>query len=234
MTTTPSIANRRLYFKQSTSWKSLFSFSSRRNLNNSNISTLNLTTTLPAKSILKIATQEESERIIYGLKGTPLFDSIRSSIGGSSKSLRSLTDVSSFKRNNNKAGDAAVVYFNNIEVREYATIVGDNPHCSSGVALSLDWNYTDATLVSVDEYENLRRPRKKFKEMKLSDEEREDILLSQGVTHEEIGEAFELQHNARERRLHVLQVSNRSNKKTLWFCPFKFGLLSRSVSTADQ
>lgn len=229
-----STSDKRLYFKKSKitsasslntySWSFRSLFPSSRNVeNNLSCLSVSVTTTLPKKSILKITTQEESEHSIYGVKRTP-FGSLRS-VGSS---IRSIPAVSSFKRNNKIE---VVVCFRNIETREYATIVGEHPLCSSGVALSLDWDYVCDIPVTVDEYESLRRPRKKFKEMKLSDEEREDILLRQGATHEEIGRACESQQKARERRLNLLNVSNRKSKRSLFFCPLKVGFFSWSTST---
>jgi len=226
----PPTINRRAHFKLSKqsasssriySWRSLF-YSSDLHINN--LSTFDSTVAVPNKSILKIPTQYESQRIIYGLSMS--FGSFSSSVGSSMSLLsnsRSLADLS-VRKNRKK------VTFKNTEIREYDTTVGDNPHCSCGVAISLDWNYApviDAPS-TVDEYESLRAPRKKMKEMILSEEEREEILLRQGVSHQEINKAVELQQSARERRLRVIDISNRKNKKTSMFCPL--GFFSRSQS----
>merc|ERR1712150_450491 len=51
------------------------------------------------------------------------------------------------------------VAFGNIEVREYKTTIGDNPHCSSGIAISLDWEYEEMKNIpsKVDVYEQINR-----------------------------------------------------------------------------
>jgi hypothetical protein len=39
------------------------------------------------------------------------------------------------------------VRFSNVEIREYALVVGDHPYCVDGLALSLDWRYSADTTV---------------------------------------------------------------------------------------
>ena len=39
------------------------------------------------------------------------------------------------------------VRFSNVEIREYALVVGDHPFCSDGLALSLDWRHSPYTTV---------------------------------------------------------------------------------------
>ena len=48
-----------------------------------------------------------------------------------------------------------------VEVREYECVLGDNPSVSSGPPVSIGWEYNSThSLVSVDNYENMKNSRK--------------------------------------------------------------------------
>jgi len=153
----------------------------------------------PKRGVLKIATQEESlqhtttKHVGKGI--TPVMKSIRF------KSIKMSKDC------------IKAIHFGSIEIREYGTILGDNPQCSNGVALTLDWDYNlvEHTPNTVEDYENLRLPRRKIKEMMLSADDREEILLRQGVTYEELNEATEALDAARLLRLQTINDANNSN-----------------------
>ena len=54
------------------------------------------------------------------------------------------------------------VRFSNVEIREYALVVGDHPYCLDGLALSLDWSYSINTTVKnvVENVKSSGRPRR--------------------------------------------------------------------------
>eukprot|EP00543_Licmophora_paradoxa_P003119 CAMPEP_0202456352 /NCGR_PEP_ID=MMETSP1360-20130828/13626_1 /ASSEMBLY_ACC=CAM_ASM_000848 /TAXON_ID=515479 /ORGANISM="Licmophora paradoxa, Strain CCMP2313" /LENGTH=338 /DNA_ID=CAMNT_0049076135 /DNA_START=675 /DNA_END=1691 /DNA_ORIENTATION=+ len=67
-----------------------------------------------------------------------------------------------------------------IQIREYSRTVGDNPSCSSGPPLTIDWEFNPKSLVmSVDGYEKRRPPRKSQFEMVLPREERQEMLMDE-------------------------------------------------------
>ena len=54
------------------------------------------------------------------------------------------------------------VHFDQVEIREYSITVGDNPSCSSGCPISLDWEYDDRLIqVSLDVFEAFRADRRR-------------------------------------------------------------------------
>jgi len=108
------------------------------------------------------------------------------------------------------------VRFGSIEMREYKTILGDNPAGSRGAPLTLDWAYTTLkeTPNTVDEYERSCLPRRKYKELHLSSDERENILLSQGVSLSELMNATVAARKARQIR--AATVANFKRDMTLY------------------
>lgn len=68
------------------------------------------------------------------------------------------------------------VSFTSVEIREYNVIVGDHPCCSAGFPLTLDWEYREIDNIEVDIYEAVRMPRRHRDELKISPEERSQLL----------------------------------------------------------
>jgi len=86
------------------------------------------------------------------------------------------------------------VTFGNLEIREYDIVIGDHPCCTSGLPLSLGWDYTEHDILPVDEYEACRSRSLSGKELRrLPSHERKEML-------EERYSATELRHA--ERRVH--------------------------------
>ena len=72
------------------------------------------------------------------------------------------------------------VRFGDCEVRAFSQILGDHPCCSLGCPLELGWDYTDEDTVPVDDFQAGRDyPPRTMKELRLSPEERRDVLLLQ-------------------------------------------------------
>lgn len=59
------------------------------------------------------------------------------------------------------------VKFDAIHFRNYSQTLGDNPSCSYGPPISLDWSYEEGGEVELDEYERERPPRRKLRQMML-------------------------------------------------------------------
>lgn len=88
--------------------------------------------------------------------------------------------------NSKSKSRSPLVKFNVLQVREYPQILGDNPFCSTGLPISLDWNHTSEYIVSVDAYESLKHQQRERESvhrtrrtMKLDEIQRREILLHQ-------------------------------------------------------
>ena len=80
---------------------------------------------------------------------------VKESLHGDEITLKKLsenTDHTSIKKTRNKKS----VTFDSINIREYDVILGDNPACSDGPPLSLDWTFTESTSSTIDDYEEVR------------------------------------------------------------------------------
>lgn len=79
------------------------------------------------------------------------------------------------------------VKFGTVQIREYSRALGDHPSTSYGPPLTLDWDYDEAVLMNVDDYEDKRPPRRINKQMVVPGKTRESILLEQtAATKDEI------------------------------------------------
>ena len=93
------------------------------------------------------------------------------------------------------------VSFNQIEIREYARCMGDNPATTDGPPLSIDWDYNVAGTYAVDEYEDIRTTQRMCHTASISRAIREDILLTHtDVTKNEMKKTVEEIRVARFRR----------------------------------
>ena len=88
-------------------------------------------------------------------------------------SLTSLISCNSTRSSSSK------VSFCNVEIRQYNQTVGDNPSCSSGCPISLDWEYDkEITKMSLDLFESYRDgQRRAMHEMKLPSSLRHTTLI---------------------------------------------------------
>ena len=83
------------------------------------------------------------------------------------------------------------IQFGNISIREYANTMGDNPSCGDGPALSLGWAFKSQPIVmSIDDYESSRPPRRVLDALAIPQERREKILVRLGFSYEDILQAI--------------------------------------------
>jgi len=81
------------------------------------------------------------------------------------------------------------VCFDDVHIREYGFILGDNPAVSKGAPLQIDWDYHNEDVIDVDIFEHCREPvRRHRKKIVLSGRKRAKILLNAGHTVEEIAD----------------------------------------------
>ena len=78
------------------------------------------------------------------------------------------------------------VKFQNIEIRNYDMTLGDNPSCSYGPPVQLDWDYDEANVVSLDEYEESRGDRRMSYHMQMNARHRKQLLERLDITADEI------------------------------------------------
>merc|ERR1712224_642372 len=109
------------------------------------------------------------------------------------------------------------IFFDEVMVREYPRILGDNPAVSDGAPVTIDWKEQDTYMININVYEHTRAPvrRKKRKKLLLSATKRLKILIDAGYNIEEIGEAIlDVEKSKRERILSV--------RSTGWNVPLDF------------
>lgn len=98
-------------------------------------------------------------------------------------SLKRITSFSSSDSNDdtNDQRPKRSVQFSNLIIRTYSLTLGDHPFCSSGPALTLGWSYSPTHIqVKVDEFENVRSPRRNFRQLTLDPAERRKMLVEAG------------------------------------------------------
>ena len=79
------------------------------------------------------------------------------------------------------------VRFSDVSIRSYQQTLGDNPSCSYGPPVQLDWDYKENVPLSIDEYEDNRAPRRSMRQMVLSYYVRKNLLMFYyGVSEEEL------------------------------------------------
>ena len=76
--------------------------------------------------------------------------------------------------------------FTTISVREYEQCLGDCPATQEGAPISLSWAYEERKSISLDEYEEARKPRRRRSELVLGVMERRAKLLSAGSSFLEV------------------------------------------------
>ena len=107
--------------------------------------------------------------------------------GCSCMRVRTLEDSLKNKRSNEAPTKRHTVGFNGVEIREYSQCLGDNPSCSSGPPISLDWKYDPRPRrLSLDNYEICR---KRLHEIEIPQEKRIERLLELGHSLQELFEA---------------------------------------------
>jgi hypothetical protein len=121
---------------------------------------------------------------------TPMLDnfSLRSEDFSVASSAEIIQESSLFRK---------IVSFDCLEIREYNVTVGDHPCCTSGFPLTLDWDYAEGSIVSLDEYEESRCPRRSRAELKIAPDQRCEILSEDGYSPVELRRAERKLHRAR-------------------------------------
>jgi len=88
-----------------------------------------------------------------------------------------------------KTRSQSVVSFDQVNIREYERILGDNPSCSSGPPLSIGWKFSpDPMVISVDDYEGGKGEIPRYKSQFLVPKDIREKMLREhaGVSRREI------------------------------------------------
>jgi hypothetical protein len=96
------------------------------------------------------------------------------------------------------------VSFDTLEIYGFPKVLGDHP-CADGAAIRLDSDPEYRLLVSVDDYERHRLPRREGEYLRLSSEERENYLLAAGYCYDDVAKAASRNANQRQERWESLQ-----------------------------
>lgn len=70
--------------------------------------------------------------------------------------------------------------FTTITIRDYDQCLGECPATQEGAPIALSWKYREQKSMSIDEYEDTRKPRRQGDELVLGAMERRKMLLSAG------------------------------------------------------
>ncbi|CAB9527780.1 expressed unknown protein [Seminavis robusta] len=68
------------------------------------------------------------------------------------------------------------VGFDRVQVRLYPIVLGDHPFCSTGCPIALGWKFSKEEKMKVDEYEASRPKRAGLEDLRISGEERNQLL----------------------------------------------------------
>jgi hypothetical protein len=111
------------------------------------------------------------------------------------------------------------ISFSNLEIRVYDVTVGDNPSCSTGVPLSLDWKYQSEEVVALEEYEVNREPRRNMNQLAMTNLNRFMILQQMGYSLGDIQKAIvetaKVKDQRKKTRKEVLDERKKSREGVL-------------------
>ena len=132
-------------------------------------------TTTPPRSIMRVKSLDESIR----------------SCNQRDESTTDNTNNTAISRSSNQSATASTttsVQFDTVEIREYKVTAGDNPSCSDGPPISLDWDFAPKPHhVSLDLYEQFRYGRRRAMfQLKVPSHIRLQMLQHWGVPTKEI------------------------------------------------
>lgn len=108
--------------------------------------------------------------------------------------------------NRNAPSVARTVSFSSLEIKEFNMTLGDHPSASSGPPVMLEMEPLNERTMTLDEYEQMRSPRRKRRQLKLSYKDRKGILEQQrGFSTAEVNKAWEEALRIRQQRNETLR-----------------------------
>ena len=99
------------------------------------------------------------------------------------------------------------VGFKNVDIREFKMTLGNHPSATSGPPVMLDWEACPKEhVIDLDSYERGRRPRRSRRQLKLSLQQRHNILVKeQGFAFDEVKHAWQEALEIRKQRKETLE-----------------------------
>jgi hypothetical protein len=104
------------------------------------------------------------------------------------------------------------VSFNSLTVREYDLTLGDHPSSASGPPVQLNWEHKAENTMDLNDYEQMRQPRRKRRELKMSFQEREEILQGSGFTMDQLKDAWMESLKIRQQRYETIMTGSITTK----------------------
>ena len=96
----------------------------------------------------------------------------------------------------------SLVTFGTVELRQYKQCLGNNPACSDGPPVELDWKYDTIGTFPLDHFENAREPLRvsSTSSLRLPRTYRQCLLLKQGYTVQDLAQAIRAKVKDQNRR----------------------------------
>mmetsp|Transcript_10123 Transcript_10123/g.24273 ORF Transcript_10123/g.24273 Transcript_10123/m.24273 type:complete len:392 (-) Transcript_10123:248-1423(-) len=92
------------------------------------------------------------------------------------------------------------ISFGTIQVREHKQTIGDNPSCTYGTPIQLDWDHQDMEELKLEDYETYRPTRRTKQKFHLNSFQRANLLKLNGHSTNEINESERKTSKARNQR----------------------------------
>jgi hypothetical protein len=86
-----------------------------------------------------------------------------------------MSDHSRLSNSESSSNNDRSVTFSTIEVHEHAMVLGDNPSTSHGPPVQMGWDVMESSLLSLDDYETQRPPRRGRYQLVMPGDAREDV-----------------------------------------------------------
>ena len=119
------------------------------------------------------------------------------------------------------------VSFESVEIIELPFALGDNPSVSRGPPLTTEWEAQHRTTLDLDFFETCRPSRRSGKNLVVSHEDREKLLLEHGFSKQQISEASNEAARARSQRRNQPQERR---KKASSLSPPRYSSSTKSLS----
>jgi hypothetical protein len=90
-----------------------------------------------------------------------------------------------------RKGNSRQVVFAHVQIRSYYMTIGDNPACRVGAPVSLDWQYEELPVLTLDHFESARAITRKssLRNLILDYYQRKEMLLDSGYSQDELKQA---------------------------------------------
>lgn len=109
------------------------------------------------------------------------------------------------------------VSFVAVHIREYQQTMGDNPSCSYGPPVSLDWNFVENDAVPLDDYETNRGKRRTLRQMMLNYYHRTNLLKHYcGYSDAELTQAHKAAERVKSQRAMTKALLGVSKLEEVW------------------